>query len=357
MALEELMERLKKYASLVDEAIRRYIPEEMTEGAVKWACGEPRYAYDTAVLTEAITRPFWDLLKRGGKRWRPALMLVVYEAISGRDAREVLDFAIIPEVIHNGTLIVDDVEDDSLLRRGKPCLHRIYGTDIAINVGNTMYYLPLMLVVRSERLDEATKLRIYETYIQEMVRLSFGQAMDIAWHRGIRGADVSEEQYLQMCAYKTGTLARFAAKLGAILAKAPEEQVESIGRFAEAIGVAFQIQDDILNIAGDPEAYGKEWGGDITEGKRTLMVIYTLRRAPEAERRRLLEILDMHTRDIELIREAVAIMKRHGAIEYAKEVARRLVGEAWAEVDKWLRPSEAKEALRALAKFLIERAY
>ena len=351
------MGRLKKYASLVDEAIRRYIPEEMTEEAVKWACGEPRYAYDTAVLTEAITRPFWDLLKRGGKRWRPALMLVVYEAISGRDAREVLDFAIIPEVIHNGTLIVDDVEDDSLLRRGEPCLHRIYGTDIAINVGNTMYYLPLMLVVRSERLDEATKLRIYETYIQEMVRLSFGQAMDIAWHRGIRGADVSEEQYLQMCAYKTGTLARFAAKLGAILAKAPEEQVESIGRFAEAIGVAFQIQDDILNIAGDPEAYGKEWGGDITEGKRTLMVIYTLRRAPEAERRRLLEILDMHTRDIELIREAVAIMERHGAIEYAKEVARRLVGEAWAEVDKWLRPSEAKEALRALAQFLIERAF
>jgi len=355
--LEDLTTLLKRYAVLVNEAIERYVPRRFDESYVRWACGEPRYAYDTEALTEAIAKPFWDLLDRGGKRWRPAFMLMVYEAISGWDAREVLDFAVIPEVIHNGTLIVDDVEDDSELRRGKPCVHRIYGTDIAINAGNTMYYLPLTVVLRSDKLDERTKLRIYEMYIQEMLRLSFGQAMDIAWHRGIRGADVSEEQYLQMCAYKTGTLARFAAKLGAILAKAPDWQVESIGRFAEAIGVAFQIQDDILNITGDPEAYGKEWGGDITEGKRTLMVIYTLRRASEADRRRLLQILDMHTRDKHLIKEAVSIMERYGAVEYARKVARRIVEEAWADVDGWLSPSEAKEALKALARFLIERAF
>ncbi|HDJ26025.1 MAG TPA: polyprenyl synthetase family protein [Candidatus Bathyarchaeota archaeon] len=355
--MEDLTTLLKRYAVLVNEAIERYVPRRFDESYVRWACGEPRYAYDTEALTEAIAKPFWDLLDRGGKRWRPAFMLMVYEAISGWDAREVLDFAVIPEVIHNGTLIVDDVEDDSELRRGKPCVHRIYGTDIAINAGNTMYYLPLTVVLRSDKLDERTKLRIYEMYIQEMLRLSFGQAMDIAWHRGIRGADVSEEQYLQMCAYKTGTLARFAAKLGAILAKAPDWQVESIGRFAEAIGVAFQIQDDILNITGDPEAYGKEWGGDITEGKRTLMVIYTLRRASEADRRRLLQILDMHTRDKHLIKEAVSIMERYGAVEYARKVARRIVEEAWADVDGWLSPSEAKEALKALARFLIERAF
>ncbi|RLI13744.1 hypothetical protein DRO33_00660, partial [Candidatus Bathyarchaeota archaeon] len=353
----EALAILKRYAALVNEAIERYVPRRFDEQYVRWACGEPRYAYDTEVLTEAIAKPFWDLLDRGGKRWRPALMLIVYEAISGRDAREVVDFAVIPEVIHNGTLIVDDVEDDSELRRGKPCIHRIYGLDIAINTGNTMYYLPIMVVLRSDRLDERTKLRIYEMYVQEMVRLSFGQAMDIAWHRGIRGAEVTEAQYLQMCAYKTGTLARFAAKLGAILAGAPDWQVESIGRFAEAIGVAFQIQDDILNITGDPEAYGKEWGGDITEGKRTLMVIYTLRVASEADKKRLLQILDMHTRDLDLIREAVGIMERYGAIDYAREVARRIVEEAWADVDGWLRPSEAKEALRALATFLIERAF
>jgi len=351
------MALLKRYARMVDEAIERYIPRAFDERAIVWACGEPRYAYDTEVLTKAISEPFWDLLDRGGKRWRPALTLIVYEAISGRDAREIIDFAIIPEVIHNGTLIVDDVEDDSELRRGEPCIHRIYGTDIAINVGNTMYYLPLMVVLRSDGLDEATKLRIYEMYVQEMVRLSFGQAMDIAWHRGIRGAEVTEEQYLQMCAYKTGTLARFAAKLGAILAGAEDEQVESIGHFAEAVGVAFQIQDDILNITGDPEAYGKEWGGDITEGKRTLMVIYTLRKASEADRERLLEILNMHTREKSLIKEAVGIMERYGAVDYAKQVARRIVEEAWAEVDRWLKPSEAKKALESLARFLIERTF
>jgi len=353
----EALDVLKRYAALVNEAIERYIPRYFSENYICWACGKPRYAYDTEALTKAIATPFWDLLDRGGKRWRPSLMLIVYEAISGRDAREVLDFAIIPEVIHNGTLIVDDVEDDSELRRGRPCIHRIYGIDIAINAGNTMYYLPLMVVLRSDRLDERTKLRIYEMYIQEMVRLSFGQAMDIAWHRGLRGADVTEQQYLQMCAYKTGTLARLAAKLGAILAGAPDWQVEGIGHFAEAIGVAFQIQDDILNIAGDPDAYGKEWGGDVTEGKRTLMVIYTLRVASGEDRKRLLEILDMHTRDKRLIKEAVGIMKRYGAIEYAKGVARRMVEEAWSGVDSWLKPSEAKEALRALARFLIEREF
>ena len=355
--MEPILALLKRYARLVDEAIERYIPRVFDEDYVSWACGKPRFAYDTEALTEAIAKPFWDLLDRGGKRWRPALMLIVYEALSGRDAREVLDFAIIPEVIHNGTLIVDDVEDDSELRRGKPCVHRIYGLDIAINAGNTMYYLPLMVVLRSDKLDERTKLRIYEMYVQEMVRLSFGQAMDIAWHRGIRGAEVTEEQYLQMCAYKTGTLARFAAKLGAILAGAPEERVESIGRFAEAVGVAFQIQDDILNITGDPSKYGKELGGDITEGKRTLMVIYTLKRASPADRERLLEILDMHTRDPKLIAEAIDIMRRYGAVDYAKEVAKRLVKEAWDEVDGWLRPSPAKEALRSLARFLIEREF
>ncbi len=353
--MEEVLTLLERYAAMVNEAIERYIPRAFDEAYVRWACREPKYAYDTEALTEAIAKPFWDLLDRGGKRWRPALMLIIYEALSGRDAKEVADFAVIPEVIHNGTLIVDDVEDDSELRRGKPCVHRIYGVDIAINTGNTMYYLPLMVVLRSDRLDERTKLRIYEMYVQEMVRLSFGQAMDIAWHRGIRGAEVSEEQYLQMCAYKTGTLARFAAKLGAILAGAPDEQVESIGRFAEAVGVAFQIQDDILNITGDPEKYGKELGGDITEGKRTLMVIYTLRRANEEDRKRLLEILDMHTRDPKLIAEAINIMRCYGAVEYAKEVARRLVREAWAEVDGWLKPSPAKEALKSLARFLVER--
>lgn len=351
--MSEVWALLRRYAPLIDKHIEKHIPRSFNLDALERICGKPRYGYDLHALNEAVAKPLWDLLDRGGKRWRPSLFLTVYEALGG-NPEDVLDYAVIPEVIHNGTLIVDDVEDDSEYRRGKPCIHRIYGVDIAINVGNLMYYLPLTILLRDERLDQQKKNRIYEMYIEEMIRLSIGQAMDIAWHRGL-SPHVTEEQYMQMCAYKTGTLARFSAKLAAILADVDEEKVESVGRFAEAIGVAFQIQDDILNLVGEPEKYGKEIGGDITEGKRTLMVIHTLEKASPEDKKRLIEILNMHTRDPKLIAEAISIIKKYGSIEYAKEVSKRIMKEAWNEIDGWLPPSKAKEALEALARFLIER--
>ncbi|NIV44480.1 MAG: polyprenyl synthetase family protein, partial [Gammaproteobacteria bacterium] len=98
---------------------------------------------------QAIAQPMWDFLERGGKRWRPALFLLVIEAL-GEDSEKFLDFAIIPEVIHNGTIMVDDVEDDSTFRRGKPCTHRIFGIDIAVNTGNAMYFLPLLTLIKNK---------------------------------------------------------------------------------------------------------------------------------------------------------------------------------------------------------------
>jgi len=351
--LPDIWAILRKYTPLIDEKIEQYLPRRFDERALERLCGRPRYEWDLDALNKAVAEPMWDLLSRGGKRWRPSLFLLVYEALGG-NPEDVLDYAIIPEVIHNGTLIVDDVEDDSEYRRGKPCIHRIYGVDIAINAGNLMYYMPFVVLMQDKRISPEKKAKIYEMYIQELIRLGMGQAMDIAWHRGL-SPKVSEEQYLQMCAYKTGTLARLAAKLAAILAGVDDEKVESIGRFAEAIGVAFQIQDDVLNLVGDVEKYGKEIGGDITEGKRTLMVIHALSHASPEDAKRLTEILNMHTRDKKLIAEAINIIRKYGSIEYAKQVSRRIMQEAWNEIDGWLPPSEAKKALEALAKFLIER--
>ena len=115
--------------------------------------------------------------------------------------------------------------------------------DVAINAGNGMYYLPLMaLKQRDPPLEPATLLRCYEVYSYEMCQLHFGQGMDIWWHSGKAAREPSTQQYLQMCACKTGTLARLSAKLAAIVCGATDEQVEAIGRFAETIGVAFQIQ-------------------------------------------------------------------------------------------------------------------
>jgi geranylgeranyl diphosphate synthase type I len=348
---------LEEKAPLIDRAIEKYIPRKFSKDAVLFKVNPPMYSYNLEPLNKAIAEPIWDMLDRGGKRWRPALFLLICEALS-KDSDYCLDFSIIPEVVHNGTLVIDDIEDSSELRRGKPCTYKIFQIDIAVNVGNAMYYLPLLpLMAQRAKLTAEMQRDVYEVYVQEMINLSMGQAMDIAWHRGIANADkLGEEDYLQMCAYKTGTLARMAAKMAALLAGANKPLVEKLGRFAESIGVAFQMQDDVLDLTG--QEFAKKKGGvgqDITEGKRSLMVIYTLKKANSADKQRLIELLNMHTSDQKLRDEAISLMQKYGAIEHVKRTAERLVEESWSEVDKLLPTPEAKEKLKAFAEFLIKR--
>jgi geranylgeranyl pyrophosphate synthase len=341
----------------INKAVEKYVPRKFDKNAGIFSLSKPEYGYNLEALDKAIAEPIWEFLDRGGKRWRPSLFLLVIEAL-GKNPEDFLDFAIIPELIHNGTLMIDDIEDDSKVRREKPCTHILYGLDIAINAGNAMYYLPLLTLITNKDKFPTSKLkRIYEIYVLEMINLSFGQAMDISWHRGLADADrIEERQYLQMCAYKTGTLARMSAKMAAVLADANDELTENLGKFAETIGVAFQIQDDILDLVG--EEFARKKGGlgkDITEGKRTLIVIRTLRGATQNDRKRLLEILNIRTTDTKLVEEAIDIMRRYDSIEYAKEFSKNMVKESWKNAERFLPPSEAKEKLKAFANYLIER--
>ncbi|MBX5328243.1 MAG: polyprenyl synthetase family protein [Candidatus Bathyarchaeota archaeon] len=348
---------LEEKAALIDKAIEKYIPRKLSKDSAVFRLNPPNYAYNLDALNKAIAEPIWEFLDRGGKRWRPALFLLICEAL-GKKTEDFVDFAIIPEVIHNGTLMVDDIEDASELRRGKPCTYKIYGLDIAINAGNSMYYLPLLPLIEKKTKVPPQKLcKVYQIYVQEMISLSLGQAMDIAWHKGLANADkIDEKDYLQMCAYKTGTLARMAAKIAAVLADANEELVEKLGFFAESIGIAFQIQDDILDLTS--REFAKKKGGrgqDITEGKRSLIVIHTLKVANIKDRNRLIEILNMHTSNQKLRDEAISIMEKYDSINYAKNLAKEMVRKSWKKVDKLLPASDAKEKLNSFAKFLIER--
>lgn len=349
---------LEEKAPLIDKAIEKYIPRKFTKNAVLFKVDPPKYSCNMETINKAIAEPIWDILDRGGKRWRPALFLLICEAL-GKKSEDFLDFAIIPEVIHNGTLVIDDIEDSSEVRRGKPCSYRIFGIDIAVNAGNTMYYLPLLPLMEKRKNVPAEKLvDIYEIYVQEMINLSIGQAMDIVWHKGLANADeIDEKDYLQMCAYKTGTLARMAAKLAAVLAGADKELVDKLGRFTESIGVAFQMQDDVLDLTG--KEFAEKKGGlgmDITEGKRTLMVIRALKTANPKDKKRLVEILNMHTSDQKLRDEAIAIMQKNKAVESVKHTAAKIVEDSWREVDKLLPATEGKEKLKAFAEFLIKRS-
>jgi geranylgeranyl diphosphate synthase type I len=352
----DIKKMLSEQASVIDSLIEKWIPEKFDMNSMNFVFGEPKYKYNLDVVNKTIAEPIWEFLRRGGKRWRPSLFLLIVEALGG-DKDKVFDFVVIPEIIHNGTLFVDDIEDRSELRRGKPCTYLMYGVDIAINTGNTMYYLPLLPLIKNrDKFDSETLVKVYETYVREMINLGLGQAMDIAWHNGMCDADnLSEEEYFQMCAFKTGTLARMSAKIAAILSGADDDLTEKLGNYAETIGVAFQIQDDILNLVEGEFTERKGLGEDITEGKRTLLVIHTLNKASPKDRERLIEILNMHTTDQDLRDEAITMIKKYGSIEYAKEKARNMVKEVWRGVDKLLKPSPAKEKLKAFADYLVER--
>jgi len=345
---------LEKQRPAIDIILEKYLPRRLDAAALEQIFGRPRYAYDQKALTEAISMPIWDFLDRGGKRIRPALFLMVAEAL-GADMERVKDFAAVIELAHEGSIIADDLEDNGEIRRGKPCMHKLFGDDIAINASSFMYFLPALVFMKHRRdFDGSTLLNAWETFAQEMINIHGGQGMDIFWHKGSQNV-IGENEYMQMCAYKTGCLTRMAVKMAAVLSGTGAKDVERLGRFGEMIGVGFQIQDDVLSASGSEFQCKKGYGDDITEGKRTLIVIHALKHASEKDRKRLLEILNAHTRDKPPIREALGLLAKYGSVRYAKEKAKALVRQAWKEADAVLPESGAKMRLKALADFIIER--
>jgi geranylgeranyl pyrophosphate synthase len=353
--MNDIIEFLEKKRPLIDSCIIKYLPKKIDKKYLEWVFGKPSYSYNVNALQKALSEPIWDFLERGGKRWRPALFLLITEALGG-DVEKVKDFVVLTELLHEGSIMIDDIEDNSDLRRGKPCTHKIYGIDVAINAGNFMYFLPFISLIKNrDKFDKNTIIRAYDAIIEELIKIHAGQGMDIIWHKGLADADsITEKDYLQMCAYKTGVLPRLAARLAVIFSGGSKKAEEKLGKLGEAIGLIFQIKDDILNIK-PTEKWGKELGDDISEGKRTLLVIHTFKKANRKDRERLLKILKMHTKDKKLIIEAINIIKKYGSIEYAERFAEKLLKKAWKDVDKLLKPSPAKEKLKAFVDFAIRR--
>lgn len=349
----EINKYLKDKAVLINQELEKFFPRKIDSRWIETTLGRPEFSVNEETANNAVTKVIWDFLNRGGKRWRPALMLLCCEAVGGNpDA--IKEFVVLPELAHNGTIMVDDVEDNSILRRGKPCTHKIFGIDLAINDGNLMYYLPLTLLFKNTKgLSNEKRVKIYDIYSREMLKLSFGQAFDIYWHQG-KGKGVREEDYLQMAIYKTGALARLSAEVGVVLGDGNKEQLDRLGSFAATIGVAFQIQDDVLNLIPSKK-WGKELGEDIKEGKRSLLVLHALRNSDKKDKDRLLQILNSENKTKKTVDEAIEIIKKYKSIEYAKEKAKTLVVNAWKDADAVLEESDAKKGLKAFADYVINR--
>lgn len=268
--------QLDDYLALCKEACdgeiaRLYGPDERQEGGL----------YDLIL----------DYPLRGGKALRPALSIAACLGLGGH-LEAVLPTAATLELYHNAFLIHDDIEDESWWRRGKPTLHIDHGVPIAINVGDAMLSLSLQpLLDNVERVGLGPALRILRA-VAKMTRLTVdGQALELDWVRSNRWR-LNDADYLKMVELKTSWYTFITPlQAGAIAAGAAPDRMEPLESFGRHLGAAFQITDDLLNLRGDPEEYGKEIGGDIWEGKRTLMLLHTVRHAEPSDQARAVAIM------------------------------------------------------------------
>jgi geranylgeranyl diphosphate synthase type I len=352
-----MREALSEWRPRIDEEIARLLPRTLSAGDVAEQFGSPRFEYDETALTAALTEPVWDLLDRGGKRWRPVLFLLAAKGFGG-DPESLLPYATIPEILHTGTIIVDDVEDGATLRRGEPAVHRKYGTDIALNAGNALYFVPLKVLTDDPGgLPAETRLRAFDMLTHELNRTHLGQGTDIRWHNGER-VDMTEAEYLEMCACKTGCLGRIAARLAAIVTEQDEDAEAHVADYAESLSIAFQIADDVLDVEhtldGDGD-FGKAFGNDIREGKRTLMVIHAVKQASEPAAARLREILTADDASDDDVLDAIDILQATDSIEYARERALELAADARGHLHAVAMRDEQADQLAAFTEYVVER--
>ncbi len=275
---------------------------------------------------DAVDRLITEYPRRGGKMMRPSLLIAAARAF-GAPLEPALHAAAALEMLHNASLIHDDIQDGSEERRGRPALHVENGIPVALGAGYALALQSLRpLIDNSTVLGPSLTLRVFEELERMVSEAAEGQALELGWQRdNVLG--LSEADYLRMVLKKTCWLTFiYPCRVGALIAGAGEARLDGLVRFGFLLGAVFQIQDDILNLAGTHELYGKEIDGDLWEGKRTLMLIHLWRRATPGERRRLTEILSRRRSEqcADDIRWLRGRIDAYGGLEYARQYARSL---------------------------------
>ncbi|MFT5088990.1 MAG: geranylgeranyl diphosphate synthase type II [Candidatus Latescibacterota bacterium] len=312
--------------------------------------------------------PMRDYPERGGKRFRPALVLLACQVFDGDMANAVRTAAAF-EMFQSFAVVHDDIEDDSEMRRGKACLHKMHGTPLSINVGDALYAKVFEVLSANRDLLGAEKsLDLIEEMIRGSRETFEGQAYDVGW---IRQQHIpSEEEFMIMLRKKTGWYTgRGPCNAGAIIAGADTAMRETIGHFGEAMAIAFQIRDDLLNLRTSEQdasiapgitsgAYGKERGGDIAEGKRTLIIIDLLRKCTKQEHAEVLAILheERQNNTPEQIERVIALVEQYGCYEYAEDVCTRKAQESRDYLEQ-LPHSPGRDTLAEMLDFLVQRAF
>lgn len=288
------------------------------------------------------------ILSLRGKRIRPVLLLMAHEMFEPC-AEDALHAAIAIELFHNFSLIHDDIMDKAPLRRGKDTVHALYGESTALLAGDVMLVAAYesLGAVRGDVLP--SMLRLFNKTAREVCE---GQQQDIDFEQR---ETVSVDEYIEMITKKTSVLLGCSLQMGALIGGAGITNQERLFAFGKNLGIAFQVQDDYLDVFGDPEKFGKQTGGDIIANKKTFLLLHALQSAADGDKQKLQEL--MRTGGEHKVEQVLEIYKRCKAGEWALELKQTYFEKAMKELDEVAVVSLRKKELESLARSLMDREH
>jgi geranylgeranyl diphosphate synthase type II len=322
------MNKLKDLQILIEEAVNNL-----------------QYPLYPAELYDPITY----ILSVGGKRMRPALLLMACDLFGG-DVEAAVSPALAIEVFHNFTLVHDDIMDNAPLRRGKVTVHEKWNPNVAILSGDVMLVEAYKLMMQ---VDTSILRHVLEIFSNTAIGVCEGQQIDMNFEQQ---TDVEIAAYINMIRLKTAVLLGGALKIGALTGGAQLADADLLCTFGEQLGIAFQLQDDILDVYGDPEKFGKQVGGDIISNKKTYLLIKALELANEQEKHVLNNWINASTFDpAEKVMAVTAIYNQLNVRLYAERAMQEFADKAHQALDKITLPEDRKQCLRNFADGLMIR--
>lgn len=298
------------------------------------------------------------LIKAGGKRVRPFLVIQSCRAVGG-DEESVLPAAVAVELIHNFTLIHDDIMDQDDLRRGAPTVHVLWGLPTAILAGDLLFSKAFEALFMCSSYPNISFERLVEAgrrLASAVSTIAEGQALDMSLSGKLKEVLVGEDDYFEMIYKKTAALFKVSCEVGGILGGADSNELNALSKYGEHIGIAFQMKDDILGIMGDEKVLGKPIGSDLREGKCTLILIHALKNASDRQRKTIMDVYGKENISRDEINLVIDVLRDLGSIEYVESIAREQVSLAKKSLEI-LGSSEAKSLLLNLADFIVARRY
>lgn len=321
------MDFIKPYAALVESELEQLnLPEKPT----------------------TLYEPQRYILSGSGKRIRPILALMGC-GLCGEEIKKAIPAALAVELVHNFTLIHDDIMDQADVRRGNPTVHRRWDGSTAILSGDGLFVQALL---RLQKLSsEIDYKQVNKIFLDGINRVCEGQALDMEFEKRM---DVSTEEYLEMIGGKTAALLSVSLQLGGMAAKASKEELEFLKNLGESLGLAFQIQDDLMDVTADPKKFGKKQGGDISEGKKTFLMVQTLESCNHDESEWLTDCLENRPLQSEEVQNVLNLYKKYNVAESAELLSHEYYENALRTLNQF-GDSNYKQDLQQLINYLKRR--